>query len=310
MDFIAFSDLHLNKFPYANITKDGENELLMAGLNIIDQVYAKAVEYGVKFIFFCGDMFHIRTKLDSDIYSNLVYKKLKQYFGPKTPINLILIPGNHDQIDKTGTHVLAPFSEIYNVTVVDKLYKRGNIVICPHQYDIDKLYAFLEKNSTEQDIIFMHQLIFNSPVMSGAIFRKNEAVDISRFKYKLLFSGHNHRPFVNKSSDAHNIGSPMHYDFGDAECPERFMIHCSKEGKVTWIPTNFPHFAMAGTENVKEAKYVKKQNKKVVELASRIKVEWTDKTKDVLGAYIESAKPVINPDLLLREGLNLLNPTA
>jgi len=217
MNFIAFSDLHLNRFPVANITKDGENELLMAGLNILDQVYAKAIEYKVKFIFFCGDLFHIRTKLDSDIYSNLVYKKLKHYFGPKTSINLIMIPGNHDQINKTGTHVLSPYSEIYNVTVVDNLYKRDNIVICPHQYDIEKLYSFLEKNSNENSLVFMHQLIFNSPVMSGAIFRKNEAVDVSRFKYKLLFSGHNHRPFVNKSSDTYNIGSPMHYDFGDAD---------------------------------------------------------------------------------------------
>lgn len=307
MDFIAFSDLHLNKFPYANITKDGENELLMAGLDIIDQVYAKAVEYKVKSIFFCGDLFHIRTKLDSDIYSNLVYKKLKQYFGHKTSINLILIPGNHDQTDKTGTHVLSPYSEIYNVTVIDKLYKRDNIVICPHQYDIEILYKFLEKNSDEQSIVFMHQLLMNSPMMSGSIFRKNEAVDLSRFKYKLLFSGHNHRPFVNKNSDVYNIGSPMHYDFGDVECQDRFMIYCNRAGQVTWIPTDFPHFAIAGTKNVKEAKYVKKQNKKVVELTSRIKVEWTDKTKDVLKAYIASAELMINQDLLLREGLNLLN---
>jgi DNA repair exonuclease SbcCD nuclease subunit len=310
MDFIAFSDLHLNKFPYANITKDGENELLMAGLRIIDQVYAKAEEFGVKYIFFCGDLFHIRTKIDSDIYSNLVYDKLCQYFGTfGGPINLILMSGNHDQIDKTGKHVLLPYSKISNVTVVDNLCKKGNIIMCSHQYDNDVLYDFLEKNSDENSIIFMHQLIMNSPMMSGAIFRKNEAIDISRFKYKLLFSGHNHRPFVNKSSDTFNIGSPMHFDFGDAECQERFMIYC-KGGQITWIPTEFPHFAMASTENVKEAKYVKKQNKKVVELARRIKVEWTDKTTDVLGAYIESAKSVITQDILLREGLKLLNLTA
>lgn len=306
MNFIVFSDLHLNKFPYSNITKEGDNELLLAGLNIIDQVYAKAVIYGVKFIYFCGDLFHLRTKIDSDIYSNLVYKKLMQYFGSKSSINLILIPGNHDQIDKIGTHVLLPYSNIYNVTVIDKLYKRDNIVICPHQYNNDELYSFLEKNSDENSIVFMHQLLMNSPVMSGAIFRKNEAIDVSRFKYKLLFSGHNHRPFENKKLRVFNIGSPMHYDFGDAECQDRFMIYC-KNDEVTWIPTIFPHFAIDGTPEAKKATYIKKKNKKVTELTSRIQVEWTDKTTDVLGAYIKSAKSVINQDLLLREGLKLLS---
>jgi DNA repair exonuclease SbcCD nuclease subunit len=309
--FIAFSDLHLNKFPYSNITKEGENELLMAGLNIIDQVYSKAVELGVGTILFCGDLFHIRTKLDSDIYSNLVYNKFKQYFGSNSSINLVLIPGNHDQIDKVGTHVLSPYSEISNLSVIDKLYKIGDTILCPHQYDINKLYDFLEKNSDENSIILMHQLIMNSKTLSGAVFKKNEAVDVSRFKYKLLFSGHNHRPFfMNKSGGVYNIGSPMHHDFGDSECQDRFMIYCNKNGEVHWIPTVFPHFATAGTENAKKASYVKKQSKKVVELTSRIKIEWTDKTKDVLDAYIESTKPVINKQLLLNTGLELLNFSA
>jgi len=306
MEFLIFSDLHLNKFPCSNITKEGENELLISGLNIIDQVYNKAVDCGIRTIFFCGDLFHTRSKIDPEIYSNFVYEKFRKYFGKQSKCQLIIIPGNHDQINKIGTHFLKPYSEIENVYVIDDLCKRDDFILCPHQYNTERLYTFLKNNSDENSIVFMHQLIFNSPIMSGAIFRKNEAVDVTKFKYKYLFSGHNHRPFENKKLNVCNMGSPMHYDFGDAECQDRFMVHY-KDGSVTWHSTVFPHFAIAGTENEKNETvgYVKKQNKKVAELTSRLQIEWNDETTHILKSYIKSTG-ADNPDTLLHYGLNLL----
>lgn len=312
MNFLLFSDLHLNKFPYSNITKHGDNELLFAGLSIFDQVYDRALDYGIKLIIFLGDVFHIRTMIDSEIYTDLVYDKLSEYFG-QGDIRLILIPGNHDQINKEGKHTLKPYSRIPNITVINELTVHRNLIFCPHQYYNERLYKFLEEFSDERSFIFMHQLIVNSPRMSGAVFRKNEAVSLGGFKYKMLFSGHNHRPFENKDLNVYNIGSPMHYDFGDAECQNRFMVHFN-EGQVTWIPTEFPHFAMADTDNVKKAKYIKKQSKKVTELVSRLNIEWNDDIKNILKAYIKSEAKnenltKVTPTVLLSEGLRLLNST-
>lgn len=308
MEFIAFSDLHLNKFPKSNITKDGENELLMAGLGIIDQVCNYAINNNVKYIIFNGDLFHIRTKIDSDIYSNKALDRLWQYFGPASShdMRLVLIPGNHDQIDKVGTHTLKPYALMPNINVVDNLYATNrDLVFCPHQYNIEDLYFFLEKNSDENSLVFIHQLIFNSPTMKNSIFKKNEAVDVSRFKYKYLFSGHNHRPFENKKLNVYNIGSPMHYDFGDAECQDRFFIHF-KEDKVSWIKTEFPHFAVHGSQAAESASYVQKKSKKVVKQSKRVEITFNDDIPSILHAYLDTVDTSLDKGVLLEKGLKLL----
>lgn len=306
MNFTVFSDLHLNKFPYANITKTGENELLMSGLNIIDQVYNYSVEHGIKYIFFLGDLFHIRSKIDSEIYSSLTFEKLCQYFGEETSPNLILVPGNHDQISKSGRHLLLPFSKIRNVTVINDFYKQGNMIICPHQYKNENLYTFLKANSDKNSFVFMHQLLMNSPAMSGAIFRKNEAVDVSQFSYKYIFSGHNHRPFKNKDLNVYNVGSPMHYDFGDAECQDRFFIHYS-EGVVKWVNTTFPRFALHGSTSAPKASYIRKKSKKIEQLSNRIEIDFNDDVGNIMKVYLDSIETSLNKVQLLKEGHKLLS---
>jgi DNA repair exonuclease SbcCD nuclease subunit len=301
MKFLCFTDLHLNKFPCSNTTKDGKNELLEAGLSVIDQVYEYAMKHEFKYIFFLGDLFHIRAKIDSDIYSNMVYEKFCKYFGDKDSPNLILIPGNHDQIDKSGKHTLLPYSRIMNVTVMSDFYKHGDIIVCPHQYLVEDLYSFLQDNSNENSIVFMHQLLMNSPMMSGAIFKKNEAIDVSKFKYKLLFSGHNHRPFTNTDLGVYNVGSPMHYDFGDAECQERYFVSYDN-GSVSWVETTFPHFAIHGTKEAQEASYIKKKSKKVEIKDNRVEIHFNDDPKNIMEVYVNSTGTLLDKPKLLETG--------
>lgn len=304
-EFIVFSDLHLHKFPYANTTKTGENELLISGLDILDQVYAYAKKNGIKHIIFLGDLFHIRLKVDSEVYCSLVWEKFCDLCREEDAPELIIVPGNHDQISKTGKHKLLPFASIPKISVINDFYKKDNLIFCPHQYNIEDLYTFLEANSDENSIVFLHQLLINSPLMNNAIFRKNEAVDISRFKYNTIFSGHNHRPFTNAELKVYNLGSPMHYDYGDAQCQERYFI--DYRGHVKWIRTEFPHFALHGTTEAKKASYIKKQSKKVQELSNRTEINFNDDASNILKVYTESEATLLPKDLLLKDGLRLLN---
>jgi DNA repair exonuclease SbcCD nuclease subunit len=306
MNFLAFADLHLHKFPYANTTEHGDNELLISGLSILDQVYNYAVRYKIKYMFFLGDLFHIRPKVDSDVYCKIAYQKFCDLFSQDGSPNLIIIPGNHDQIEKSGTHKLLPYSKIHNVTVINDFYKRGNLILCPHQYKIENLYEYLRKNSDENSIVFMHQLLMNTPLMNGQIFRKNEAVDFTQFKYGCVFSGHNHRPFKNDELKIYNIGSPMHYDFGDAECQERYFVTYNN-GEIKWIETVFPHFAHHGTAEAKKASYIKKKSKKVVEVNNRVEINFNDDPINILKVYVKSENTPLNKDVLLKEGCRLLN---
>lgn len=315
-DFIAFSDLHLNKFKHSKINKNGDNELFIAGLSILDQVFSYAVANKVCDIKFLGDLFHVRDRIDSDIYCNAVYNAFEKHFeySDNDDINITIIPGNHDQIDKQGNHTLIPYSKISRVTVIDELssFYNNEILYCPHQYNITKLYEFLNEHSNENSFIFMHQLIFNSPIMNHSIFRKNEAIDSSLFKYKYLFSGHNHRPFTDYAIKdlkgyVYNIGSPMHYDFGDAQCPERFFIHYkSAEDKVEWIPTVFPAFAMEDSAESNKAVYIKKKQKKIDTLDNRTEINFSDNPNEIVEKYVESSLTELEKTKLCEIGSNLL----
>jgi DNA repair exonuclease SbcCD nuclease subunit len=309
-DFIAFSDLHLNKFKHSRIDKNGNNELFVTGLSILDQIFQYAKVNKILDIIFLGDLFHVRDRIDSEIYCNTVYDALEKYFGgDDNEIRFTIIPGNHDQIDKQGNHTLNPYSKISRIAVINKLsaYDNNKELFCPHQYDITKLYEFLNEHSNENSFVFMHQLIFNSPLMNHSIFRKNEAVDSSLFKFKYLFSGHNHRPFVDDERRIYNIGSPMHYDFGDAQCPERFFIHyISAVDKVAWIPTVFPAFAMEDTEESTSAVYIKKKQKKIDTLDNRTEINFSDNPTEIVEKYVESSQTELEKPKLCEIGSNLL----
>ena len=248
MKFVAFNDLHLHKFPYSKITEDGKNELFEAGLNILDQVYSYCAENDICYLFFIGDLFYHRHKIDTDVYCNETYNRIKKHQEAYPFIKLIFIPGNHDQISKSGKHCLTPFEGIQNVRVIhhNEILTipplNQKIFCCPYASDSFNLYGFL-KDSTKDDIILMHQLIVNSPSLAGHLFKKDEAVDTSKLTFRVLFSGHNHRPF--SRDGVYNIGAPMHHDFGDAPVLKRFFIEYDSDKKplVTWIPTKFPIFA-------------------------------------------------------------------
>lgn len=304
-EFIVFADLHLHKFPYANITKAGENELLVSGLKILDQIYAYAKAHSIKHIIFLGDLFHIRPKVDSEVYCSLVWEKFCDLCREEDAPELIIVPGNHDQISKTGKHKLLPFASIPKISVINDFGKKDNLIFCPYQYNIENLYAFLEANSDENSIVFLHQLLMNSPLMNNAIFRKNEAVDVSRFKYKRIFSGHNHKVFENKELNIYNVGAPMHIDHGDSECQERFFLYYNR-GKIIWVPTVFPHFATAGTPEAENASYISKKSKKSKKVLNRLELSFTDDFNHVIQIYTKSESTLLDKNLLFQEGIRLM----
>lgn len=304
MKFLIFSDLHLNNFPFSNTNKKGENELFEAGLSIIDQLYGFAKENSIKYIFFLGDLFHNRTKIDSFVYVR-AYEKIKEYFNDKNSPVLFILVGNHDQRDKEGNHTLIPFDGIRNVYIIDKNIKfySVNFIFCPHNFSLEKLYTFLVSCSDEASFVFLHQLLPKKDTLNN--FVNNDLIDTTRFKYQYIFSGHNHKPFKDEQLNLYNIGAPMHLNYGDSCLKERYFLYYN-DGNILWIETKFPKFAYKNSEEEVEASYVKERNKETKKIENKLNFCPSDSIKDMFEKYFNQAK-FINKKDLLKEGGIIIN---
>jgi predicted phosphodiesterase len=315
MNFVVLSDIHFHNYPYARINEHGDNELFVVATRIVKDVFDYCVKNDIPTIYFLGDLFQLRNKIETDLYCNKVFFLFDKLFGSQSTtdscVQCCLIPGNHDQINKQGDHCLYPFSKIKNVFVFDApnvtYGDTERILLIPHQYDVDEVYRFLNV-STKHDTVMMHQLLLNSPMLTNSFFRSNEAIDSSKFDYKILFSGHNHRPFENKQLRICNVGSPMHSSFGDVECPNRYFIHYNK-GKITWIPTTFPIFANNDNDKGGNASYVRRKPEKIATKdVNRLQLTKEDTMSSILTKYVtHHKKDIKDVNDIVNIGLSLLD---
>lgn len=310
MQFVAFSDLHLHKYPYSKILQNGDNELFEAGLKILSQVYQYCTVNSIERIYFIGDLFVHRDEMDVDIYCNKTFDWLKALFGSNSTIELHIIAGNHDQVNISGKTFLRPLAEIKNVHLYESIsahnYQDTKIHVCPYQEDVDNVYKGLA-SSNKDDIILMHQLLLNSPTLSDHVFKKRETIDVSKLKFSYLFSGHNHRPFENDIKTVFNLGSPMHHTFSDTEYPDRFFIHFNSkfDNPVKWVPTEFPIFSEEDGSNRKSATYIRPKRQNVKQIDTRMNIVNGDSSQSILQKYIEYKGEQYDLELI-NEGLFLL----
>src|SRR5690606_8196011 len=70
-----------------------------------------------KIIVFAGDMYHEKKRISKDV-ANVVASLFRSY--ENFPITFVMIPGNHDYVDKNGSsHSLIPLRGLRNVVISD-----------------------------------------------------------------------------------------------------------------------------------------------------------------------------------------------
>lgn len=165
MKRIIFSDLHLHNWNFgATVTPEGFNSRLWNQWLSAKEMINYAEEYNVKYVYFCGDLFHIHGFVSTPalFIATKIFTELR-----KRGIKLRVVPGNHDMADKQGNiHGLciASEEEISGKWMDDGL----NVYALPYTQSEEALKQFLGNvGDGDGGMVLLHQGVAGVPLSSG-----------------------------------------------------------------------------------------------------------------------------------------------
>lgn len=202
---IIFSDLHLHERTSEVVFNEVFPGLKNAVLNQVD-----------KLLVCLGDFYHLRYKVDVDIQN-----KVFDYFHDLNDcgIEVILLVGNHDQINEKGDNALKPFSELSNVEVIEQPCVYKNFIWLPYRKNKQILLDYLSK--IPSGIVFVHHGIQGFEVSNNVL--DNDGVPIKELdKYFIVISGHYHKR--QNIRNIYYVGSPYQIDASEANQEKGYMV--------------------------------------------------------------------------------------
>jgi DNA repair exonuclease SbcCD nuclease subunit len=235
MKLIAFGDLHAHAFTdFAEKHPKYINTRFEKILGTIDHMIDYSLKNKIEYILFAGDMFHQRVKVDQTV-RNLVYNKLKK--ASDNGLQVIAIPGNHDQVDNTDFphHALHEFRDITNVTVLDGFEEflleeddDGEYVVLftvPYSKNVqlvkDRINGFvkgIKKDKVKHSILLGHLGISGATVGKSS-YAMQDAFglgDLYPEVFQFGIFGHYHkRQLLGKHKHFAYTGSPLPHNFND-----------------------------------------------------------------------------------------------
>ena len=258
MKLAVFSDLHAHTF------KDFDSLTDRTGSKRLDNIVA-TLEYirddcykrDIKHVLFAGDMFHIRSKVNTVVY-NAIYDAIKSFkhFG----IDIIAIAGNHDQNDNSDVpeHSLHTFNDLPGVTV----YGHMDIHFLKHEGEHVDIYCVpYSKNAQRtKDWIASQEILtgnsnricmFHLGIDGGFVGKGNypmaDAFKIEDLRpdfFKYIVGGHFHKhQFLGGHPHAFYTGAPIQHSFSDeGEDKGYFIIDTAKRYDVQFVPVPNPKF--------------------------------------------------------------------
>lgn len=225
MKALVFGDLHLHAH------KDRVDRLEHC-LEVLDWIFKTTIKEKCKHIFFLGDLFHERSKIDVLNYLKTFEIFIKYMSDQSNDINMHLLVGNHDMYHKERWDInsIKPLTAIPRVHIVDKPTRMEiggrKIDWMPHTDNpIKELSLLKESNNGAGDILFGHMAVHGAKlnIMYGT---KSDVIveydnDMTPVDYKIFddwsmtMLGHYHSA-QNFSSKGEYIGSPLELTYGDA----------------------------------------------------------------------------------------------
>lgn len=256
---LIFTDLH------GHSHKDSV-ERLHDCLEVLEWVFAQAYEHDCKHIFFLGDLFHERSKIDVLNYLRTFEVFMKHMLQKSPPFDLWALIGNHDMYhqQKWDVNSVKPLTAIPNLHVVDqpKTVNIGGLDIdfCPYTENPIKELAALKKGRDKNSL----KLLLGHMAVHGAELNKlygtksdviveydNEMypVSVDVFNdWNQTFLGHYHSA-QKLNEKVEYVGSPLQLSFGEAFQDKHVVIldletQEKKYVKNTFSPVHFiiePH---------------------------------------------------------------------
>jgi len=240
---IIFSDIHIH--PHKR-----RNERLEDCLNVLEWVFEKAKELGIKDILFGGDLFHDRQKIDVYTYQRtfeIFYKRLNT-----KDFCLHLVLGNHDLWfnEETSISSVSPLRSLPNIVIIDKP-TRMQIAgswwdFMPFTHDPIEALKTLSVQAGKQEYCLGHlaidgAILHGTSISDVAIEHDGEMVKISPtlFRdYKKVFLGHYHAT-QKLDPNVEYVGSPLELSFGEAFQQKHIIVLDCATGSQEYIINNF-----------------------------------------------------------------------
>ncbi|WAB24981.1 hydrolase activity protein [Lysinibacillus phage vB_LfM_LysYB1] len=277
MKIAAFGDNHAHMFTdFAEVDVETGNTRFTQQLKALRYMRKYCVDNAIKIILFAGDLFHKRKAVDTVTF-NMIHEEIKA-FG-EDDITVIMIPGNHDQVDNSDfpEHSLKAFKELDNVVLLDKFHQYyhveedGEVFIYPAPYsknaamvkeEINK-YAENAKNHPECANILLGHL-----GISGAFVGKGSYAMSDAFSYEDLrpdafdfgVFGHFHkRQFLGGNPNYFYTGAPIQHSFNDEGEDKGFMVMDTEEKTSTFVPIPAPKFITVKVKDPSEIENMTKE---------------------------------------------------
>jgi DNA repair exonuclease SbcCD nuclease subunit len=259
MKCLFFSDLHMHAWSQFSTTlPNGRNSRVDDQLKVLSQIREICVREKVATLFFLGDCFHSRTKIDGDLYSVTwtAFKSLSEVVD-----NFYILVGNHDQNNRVGdSHSLSAFRAFAHVVDSPICVRFGpvgdsvNIALFPFTTEIKDFKTFV-RNLPRVDFFLFHQGMSQAQIGAFDVYIKAE-VELNdlpdRARYRL--AGHYHRHQWLDSRTAY-IGSPLQLNFGERDEEKGFILVDTQRDTRLHIPSEAPRFYVTEYSNFNPDRY-------------------------------------------------------
>jgi DNA repair exonuclease SbcCD nuclease subunit len=249
MKAMICSDMHIHSH------KDSVDRL-ENGLEALRWVFAQAELHECEYLFFLGDLFHEKSKIDVLNYLSTFEIFMDFFIANKSPIQAYMLIGNHDMYhkEKWDVNSVKPLSAITNVHIIDKpctLKIAGmNIDFCPHTGNPIQHLTRLKEGRSNEDL----RLLFGHLSVHGAILNKlygiwadvivehdTEMVAVSADLFEdwdMTILGHYHAAQA-LNDKVEFIGSPYQISFGEAFQDKHIIVLDLETLDKTYIKNDF-----------------------------------------------------------------------
>lgn len=260
---LVFSDLHLHDH------KD-RVERLKDCLDVLEWIFQTAADRNVDYIFFLGDLFHERSKIDTRNYLMTFDVFMKHMLNDASTRQMFLLVGNHDMYHKESCDInsVKPLSAIPRISIVQNptsmVLGGRKIDWLPYSENpIGDLNNF--KKNGVGDILLGHMAVSGAQtntfygVRSDVIVEHDKEmihVDASLFEpWDMTLLGHYHgaQPLTAK---AEYVGSPLQLTYGEAFQEKRLIILDLETLEKEYIVNDFsPKHLIVSEQDVENEAY-------------------------------------------------------
>lgn len=339
MKALLVADLHAhNHEAFATTTDEGRNSRFQAILDALNHIRHLVYKHA-DVVFFLGDMFHSRTKVDVDVFS-ATWKAWKAITDEVE--HAYFLVGNHDQYNKVGSiHSLEAFRELGTVIDQPLIERVGDLSFAAHPFttNMSQWHGFV-KMIPPVDLFLFHQGLCEAATGAFNISIKAEVgyTDMPLDRARFCWGGHYHKPQeIGEERRVGYVGSPLQHGFGERTEDKSVVLYDSETKTFKRLPIAAPKFVLfeneveffaalkhsfdpeqfytrVRTESQNVADQIKRKHPQVqVEMTAkeefeerRVSTDVVSSDRTLLTAYIEQNPNDLNPARLLSFGLQML----